>query len=233
MAGIRTPRPLNADGSGRSLEETMPQAHAELLRVRDLLEKSFHDMQDLEFTIEDRKLYVLQTRNGKRTGFAAVRIAADMVDEGLITEEEAVLRVEPEQLVQLLAPVFPRKRRSPRWTRAGSSGRVSPPARAPPAAASLSRRTRPSRWPAKGDPVVLVRVETSPEDIAGMNASAGILTTRGGMTCVAGETRVLTDRGMLTGRRCVRLFAEREPLSILSFDSEVAAPGLATSDRGG
>ncbi len=112
VAGIRTPRPLNADGSGRSLEETMPQAHAELLRVRDLLEKSFHDMQDLEFTIEDGKLYVLQTRNGKRTGFAAVRIAADMVDEGLISEEEAVLRVEPEQLVQLLAPVFPLKEKT-------------------------------------------------------------------------------------------------------------------------
>ncbi len=76
----------------------MPAAHAELLRVKDLLEKSFRDMQDLEFTIEDKKLYLLQTRNGKRTGFAAVRIAADMVDEGLISEEEAVLRVEPEQL---------------------------------------------------------------------------------------------------------------------------------------
>jgi pyruvate,orthophosphate dikinase len=91
----------------------MPKAHAELLRVRDLLEKSFRDMQDLEFTIEDGRLYVLQTRNGKRTGFAAVRIASDMVDEGLITEEEAIGRVEPEQLIQLLAPVFDSAKKAP------------------------------------------------------------------------------------------------------------------------
>src|SRR5712692_4805652 len=86
VAGTRTPRPLNADGSGVSLEETMPEAYAELVRIKDTLEKRFRDMQDLEFTIEDRKLYLLQTRNGKRTGFAAVRIATDMVDEGLISQ---------------------------------------------------------------------------------------------------------------------------------------------------
>ncbi|MDQ2869552.1 MAG: pyruvate, phosphate dikinase, partial [Acidobacteriota bacterium] len=106
VAGIRTPRPLSSDGSGISLEETMPEAYAELLRLRDVLEKRYRDMQDLEFTIEDRRLYLLQTRNGKRTGFAAVRIATEMVDEGLISEDEAIARVESEQLVQLLAPVF-------------------------------------------------------------------------------------------------------------------------------
>src|SRR5262249_3079623 len=109
VAGIRTPRPLTSDGSGRSLEETMPKAHADLLRVRDQLEARFKDMQDLEFTIEEGKLYLLQTRNGKRTGFAAVRMATEMVDEGLIGEDEALSRVEPEQLVELLAPIFPAK----------------------------------------------------------------------------------------------------------------------------
>jgi len=197
VAGIRTPRPLNADGSGRSLEETMPQAHAELLRVRDLLEKSFHDMQDLEFTIEDGKLYVLQTRNGKRTGFAAVRIAADMVDEGLISEEEAVLRVEPEQLVQLLAPVFPLKEKKSAVDGGRLLGKGLPAG--PGAACGRIALTadRAVEMAAKGDPVVLVRAETSPEDIAGMNASAGILTTRGGMTSHA----AVVARGM--GKTCV------------------------------
>ncbi len=224
VAGIRTPRPLNADGSGRSLEETMPQAHAELLRVRDLLEKSFHDMQDLEFTIEDGKLYVLQTRNGKRTGFAAVRIAADMVDEGLISEEEAVLRVEPEQLVQLLAPVFPLKEKKSAVDGGRLLGKGLPAG--PGAACGRIALTagKAVEMAAKGDPVVLVRVETSPEDIAGMNASAGILTTRGGMTCMAGETRVLTDRGILTAEKAFALFVEQEPFRILSFDSESLRP---------
>ena len=120
VAGIRTPRPLASDGSGISLEETMPEAYAGLLSVRDLVEKSFRDMQDLEFTIEERRLYVLQTRNGKRTGFAAVRIATEMVSEGLIGEDEAVGRVEPEQLVQLLAPVFPLRASSPKRNSAPS-----------------------------------------------------------------------------------------------------------------
>ncbi len=197
VAGIRTPRPLNADGSGRSLEETMPQAHAELLRVRDLLEKSFHDMQDLEFTIEDGKLYVLQTRNGKRTGFAAVRIASDMVDEGLISEEEAVLRVEPEQLVQLLAPVFPLKEKTAAVKEGRLLGKGLPAG--PGAACGRIALTadKAVEMAAKRDPVVLVRAETSPEDIAGMNASAGILTTRGGMTSHA----AVVARGM--GKTCV------------------------------
>src|SRR6266545_2737802 len=224
VAGIRTPRPLNRDGSGNSLEETMPAAHAELLRVRDLLEKSFRDMQDLEFTIEDRKLYVLQTRNGKRTGFAAVRIAADMVDEGLISEEEAVLRVEPEQLVQLLAPVFPLKEKKSAVDGGRLLGKGLPAG--PGAACGRIALTagKAVEMAAKGDPVVLVRVETSPEDIAGMNASAGILTTRGGMTCMAGETRVLTDRGILTAEKAFALFVEQEPFRILSFDSESLRP---------
>jgi pyruvate,orthophosphate dikinase len=197
VAGIRTPRPLNRDGSGTSLEETMPQAHAELLRVRDLLEKSFRDMQDLEFTIEEGKLYLLQTRNGKRTGFAAVRVAVDMVDEGLITEEQAVLRVEPEQLIQLLAPVFPLKEKAAAVKEGRLLGTGLPAG--PGAACGRIALTadRAVEMAAGGHPIVLVRVETSPEDIAGMNASVGILTTRGGMTSHA----AVVARGM--GKTCV------------------------------
>jgi pyruvate,orthophosphate dikinase len=196
VAGIRTPRPLNADGSGRSLEETMPQAYAELLRVRDLLESSFRDMQDLEFTIEDRKLYLLQTRNGKRTGFAAVRIATEMVTEGLISEKEALERVEPDQLIQLLAPVFPQKDKEDAVTAGRLLGKGLP---AGPGAASgrIAFTAEKAVEMAKAGPVVLVREETSPEDIAGMHAAVGILTTRGGSTSHA----AVVARGM--GKTCV------------------------------
>ena len=197
VAGIRTPRPLRKDGSGTSLEETMPEAYAGLVRVRELLEKSFHDMQDLEFTIEEGKLYLLQTRNGKRTGFAAVRIATDMVAEGLITEKEAITRVEPEQLVQLLAPIFPSKEKEAavKGGRLIAKGLPAGPGAACGRVAFTADRA--VEMAAKGDPVVLVRVETSPEDIAGMHAAVGILTTRGGMTSHAS----VVARGM--GKTCV------------------------------
>ncbi|MFN2386158.1 MAG: pyruvate, phosphate dikinase [Thermoanaerobaculia bacterium] len=196
VAGIRTPRPLNADGSGRSLEETMPQAYGELLRVRDLLESSFLDMQDLEFTIEAGKLYLLQTRNGKRTGFAAVRIATEMVAEGLISEKEALERVEPDQLIQLLAPVFPQKEKEDAVAAGRLLGKGLP---AGPGAASgrIAFTAEKAVEMAKAGPVVLVREETSPEDIAGMNAAVGILTTRGGSTSHA----AVVARGM--GKTCV------------------------------
>jgi len=198
VAGIRTPRPLAKDGSGISLEETMPQAYGELLRVRDLLEKRFRDMQDLEFTIEDAKLYLLQTRNGKRTGFAAVRVATEMVAEGLIDEDEAVARVEPEQLVQLLAPVFDPKEKADAVKAGKLLGKGLP---AGPGAASgriaLTAKKAVAMAGDGGGPVVLVREETSPEDIAGMHAAVGILTTRGGMTSHA----AVVARGM--GRTCI------------------------------
>ncbi len=197
VAGIRTPRPLSADGSGLSLEETMPQAYAELLRVRDLLEKSFHDMQDLEFTVEDRKLYILQTRNGKRTGFAAVRIATDMVAEGLISEEEALARVEPEQLVQLLAPVFPTKEKEAAIQGGKFLGKGLPAGPGAACGRIAFTAKRAVEMAVGGRPVVLVREETSPEDIAGMHAAAGILTTRGGRTSHA----AVVARGM--GKTCV------------------------------
>ena len=197
VAGIRTPHPLAFDGSGSSLEETMPEAYAGLLSVRDLVEKSFRDMQDLEFTIEEGRLYVLQTRNGKRTGFAAVRIATEMVAEGLIGEDEAVGRVEPEQLVQLLAPVFPlrEKEAAIKGDRLLARGLPAGPGAACGRIAFTAKRA--VEMAGKGDPVLLVRVETSPEDIAGMNAAAGILTTRGGATSHA----AVVARGM--GKTCV------------------------------
>ena len=221
VAGIRTPRPLNKDGSGLSLEETMPEAYAELLRVRDRLEARFRDMQDLEFTIEDRKLYILQTRNGKRTGFAAVRIATDMVDEGLISEDEAVLRVEPEQLVQLLAPIFPTKEKAAAIKDGRLLGKglpAGPGAACGRVALTASKAVEMAKG---GEPVVLVREETSPEDIAGMHAAAGILTTRGGATSHA----AVVARGM--GKTCIVGAGE---ISADPAHGEVRAHGLSAKE---
>jgi pyruvate,orthophosphate dikinase len=221
VAGIRTPRPVNSDGSGLSLEETMPKAYAELLRVRDALEKRFRDMQDLEFTIEDGTLYLLQTRNGKRTGFAAVRVATDMVDEGLISEEEALSRVEPEQLVQLLAPIFDAKEKSAAMKANRLLGKGLP---AGPGAASgrIALTAKEAvRMAGEGKPVVLVREETSPEDIAGMHAAAGILTTRGGATSHA----AVVARGM--GKTCVVGAGE---IAVDEGRRQVRAKGLSASE---
>ena len=221
VAGIRTPLPLSKDGSGSSLEETMPDAYAELLGLRDILEKRYRDMQDVEFTIEDRRLFLLQTRSGKRTGFAAVRIATEMVDEGLITEDEAIARVEAEQLIQLLAPVFPGKEKE----RAVKSGRYlgkGLPA-GPGAACGQIAFTADSAvaMAEQGKPVVLVREETSPEDIAGMHASVGILTTRGGMTSHA----AVVARGM--GKTCVVGAGE---LSVDAGHGQIRARGLSAGE---
>jgi pyruvate,orthophosphate dikinase len=197
VAGIRTPHPIASTGKGDSLEEAMPSVYAKLLRVRTALEKNFHDMQDIEFTIENGKLYILQTRNGKRTGFAAVKIACDFVDERRITREEALTRVDPEQLSQLLAPVFPMSEKE----KAVGEGRLlakglpaGPGAACGRAAFSAERAVELAH---SGEPVILVRAETSPEDILGMAASRGILTSRGGMTSHA----AVVARGM--GKCCV------------------------------
>lgn len=176
VAGVRTPRPV------AELADVFPPAYKELLEVRKTLERELHDMQDFEFTVEHGKLYMLQTRNGKRTGLAAIRIAVDMVEEGLITPHEAILRVEPDQLTQLLRPVF-----SPVAKRAAVyEGRViAHGLAAGPGAASgrvVFNAPDAEEWAARGEKVLLVRVETSPEDIRGMDASQGILTARGGMT---------------------------------------------------
>ncbi|MFQ5816762.1 MAG: pyruvate, phosphate dikinase [Terriglobia bacterium] len=187
VAGIRTPIAIS------ELGDILPQVYAQLRAIAQQLEQHYRDMQDFEFTIQDGKLYMLQTRNGKRTGLAALRIAVDMVDEGLITPEEALLRVEPDQLDQLLHPVFEPGARAKHKAAAKGLG-------AGPGAASGSivftadeavAETR------KGKPVVLVRPETSPEDVHGMIAAQGILTATGGMTSHA----AVVSRGM--GKPCV------------------------------
>lgn len=197
VAGIRTPQYLTkaareaAGAKPLSMEEAMPAAYTELARVFDLLERHYRDMQDIEFTVERGKLWMLQTRSGKRTAKAALKMAVEMVDEGLISEEEAVLRVDPMALDQLLHPTLdPDAPRDVLTTGLPAS----------PGAASgrivLDADTA-EQWSQRGEKVILVRVETSPEDIHGMHAAQGILTARGGMTSHA----AVVARGM--GRPCV------------------------------
>ena len=194
VAGIRTPQPIDkdsSDGQLPSLEEVMPECYQQLLDIRQLLEKHYRDMQDIEFTIEKDKLYMLQTRNGKRTATAAVKIAVDMVAEGLIDKKEAVLRVAPEQLDQLLHPSLDPK---------ACRDIIATGLPASPGAASgeIVFSAEDAENAAKlGLKVILVRIETSPEDIHGMNAAQGILTARGGMTSHA----AVVARGM--GKCCV------------------------------
>ena len=197
VAGIRTPQYLTkaareaANAKPLSMEEAMPEAYGELARVFDLLELHYKDMQDIEFTVERGKLWMLQTRSGKRTAKAALKMAVDMVGEGLIDEREAVRRVDPMALDQLLHPTLdPEAERNVLTTGLPAS---------PGAAAGkivLDADTA-EQWAGRGEKVILVRVETSPEDIHGMHAAQGILTARGGMTSHA----AVVARGM--GRPCV------------------------------
>ena len=194
VAGIRTPQPLSraaAKPGEVSMEEALPAAYAELLAVRRTLEQHYRDMQDIEFTVQQNKLYMLQTRNGKRTAAASLRIAVEMANDGLIDRAEAIRRVNPAALDQLLHPTL-----DPKAAR-DVIGRGLP---ASPGAASgavvFSADEAESRAQ-RGESVILVRIETSPEDIHGMHAARGILTTRGGMTSHA----AVVARGM--GRPCV------------------------------
>jgi len=201
VAGIRTPQPLSKIQKGDrdiiSLEEEMPEIYQQLLEIREKLEKHFRDMQDIEFTIQKGKLWLLQTRTGKRTGFASFRIAVDMVRSNLISKEEAILRVEPDQLNQLLRPIFDLEEKKEAITK----GRLlAIGLNAGPGAATgkvVFNAQEAEEWAAKGENVILVRIETSPEDIRGMNAAQGILTARGGMTSHA----ALVARQM--GKVCV------------------------------
>ena len=191
VAGIRTPHQI------AQLEKDMPEVYKKLVNIYQNLEKHYRDMQDIEFTIQSKKLWMLQTRVGKRTGFAAFSIAVDMVKEGLISKEEALMRVEPEQLNQLLRPIFDSKEKA----QAVEGGRLlTKGLNAGPGAASgkvVFNAADAEEWAKKGEKVILVRIETSPEDIKGMNAAEGILTARGGMTSHA----ALVARQM--GKVCV------------------------------
>lgn len=208
VAGIRTPQQIGLEGSREwaanngisederkakypSLEEVMPEVYQQLLEIRKRLEDHYRDMQDIEFTIQDKKLYMLQTRSGKRTGPAAVRIAVEMVKEGFINEQTAVLRVAPEQLDQLLHPMIDPK---------AKLNKIAKGLPASPGAAVgqiVFTAEDAEKWAADGKKVILVRTETSPEDIGGMHAAQGILTARGGMTSHA----AVVARGM--GKCCV------------------------------
>ena len=187
VAGVRTPQPIS------QLAEVMPEVYEQFVNICNILETHYRDMQDMEFTIEDRKLYMLQTRNGKRTAAAALKIACDLVDEGMIDEKKAVLMIEPRTLDTLLHPQFDAKALKAATPLAKAL------AASPGAACGRIVFTAEDakEWAEKGEKVVLVRLETSPEDIEGMKAAQGILTVRGGMTSHA----AVVARGM--GACCV------------------------------
>ncbi len=201
VAGIRTPQPMNlarkTDPSLASMEEALPQVYKELEKIYQRLEKHFQEMQDIEFTVQQGKLWMLQTRTGKRTAFAALRIAVEMVEEKLIDKKTAVRRMDPDSFNQLLAPIFDPQAKA----EAIKTGRrLAKGLNAGPGAAcgrAVFSPERATEMKKQGEKSVLIRIETSPEDIHGMNASEGILTSRGGMTSHA----ALVARGM--GKPCV------------------------------
>ncbi|QSB43981.1 pyruvate, phosphate dikinase [Tsuneonella flava] len=241
VAGIRTPQYLTkaareaAGARPLSMEEAMPDAYGQLAKVFDLLENHYRDMQDIEFTVERGKLWMLQTRSGKRTAKAALRMAVEMAGEGLIDEETAVLRVDPMALDQLLHPTLdPNAARDVLTTGLPAS----------PGAASgkivLDADTA-EQWAGRGEKVILVRVETSPEDIHGMHAAQGILTARGGMTshaavvargmgrcCVSGASAVSIDMKARTLRIGGRELVEGDTLTLDGGNGQVMAGEVAT-----
>ncbi|MBR1792424.1 MAG: pyruvate, phosphate dikinase [Bacteroidales bacterium] len=199
VAGIRTPNPLNDDTKNEknknmaSLQELMPEIYTELCDIREILEKAYRDMLDIEFTIQDGKLYMLQCRVGKRTGFAALVMASDMLKEGLITEQEAMLRVTPKQLDETLHPILDSD--DEKNFEAIATGLPAGPGGAVGAIALTPEKAK--AYKKKGVSSILVREETNPEDVEGMRAAAGILTARGGMTSHA----ALVARGW--GKCCI------------------------------
>ncbi len=187
VAGVRTPSPI------AKLEEVMPEVYHQFVEICNKLENHYRDMQDMEFTIEDKKLYMLQTRNGKRTAKAALKIACDLVDEGMIAEEQAVAMIDPRNLDTLLHPQFDAKA----LKAAKPIGKALPASPGAACGKVVFTAEDAKVWGEKGEKVVLVRLETSPEDIEGMKAAQGILTVRGGMTSHA----AVVARGM--GTCCV------------------------------
>lgn len=225
VAGIRTPQQITKDGSQKwakengideakrvaefpSLEESMPDVYKQLVEVYKKLEAHYKDMQDMEFTIQGGKLWMLQTRNGKRTAPAAVKMAVDMVKEGLITKEIAVTRVEPKSLDQLLHPVFDPKAEKKVLTKGlaaspgAGCGRI------------VFSAEDAAEWKAKGEKVILVRIETSPEDVAGMDAAEGILTQRGGMTSHAAVVARGWGKCCVSGCSDIKIDYEKATLTI-------------------
>lgn len=256
VAGIRTPQQITLEGSKRwavlaqvteedraskfpSLEEAMPVIYKELFDTQKKLENHYRDMQDLEFTIEDNKLWILQTRNGKRTGAAMVKIAMDMLSEKLIKKEEALMRVQPEKLDELLHPVFDEDAIK-------SANVMSKGLPASPGAASgqiVFHADDAEAWAEKGKKVILVRIETSPEDLAGMNSAEGILTARGGMTshaavvargmgkcCVSGAGSIRVDYKARTLEMEGKVYKEGDNISLNGSTGEVYDGTIKTTE---
>jgi len=256
VAGIRTPQQITKEGSQRwaklasvseeeratkypSLEEVMPELYKELDDTQQKLEDHYKDMQDLEFTIQDGRLWMLQTRNGKRTGAAMVRIAMEMLEQGMIDEETAILRNEPNKLDELLHPVFDQ-------AAIQAAQVVAKGLPASPGAATgqiVYHADDAEEWAAKGKKVILVRVETSPEDLKGMNTAEGILTARGGMTshaavvargmgkcCVSGAGTVKIDYRARTMEVDGKKYNEGDWISLNGTTGEVYDGKIATID---
>lgn len=239
VAGIRTPQPvlkkMRKPGDGPSMEETMPKCFKQLEAVYKKLENHYRDMQDIEFTVEHQKLWMLQTRNGKRTAAAAIKIAVDMVKEKLITKQEAILRVDPDAINQLLHPSFDPKAQKKVLA-------VGLPASPGAATGQIVFTAHASvDWAKKGLKTILVRQETSPEDIEGMNSSEGILTGRGGMTshaavvargmgktCIAGCSALLINAEDKTMKVDGRVYHEGDWISINGSTGELLDGKVAT-----
>jgi pyruvate,orthophosphate dikinase len=204
VAGIRTPSPL------RHLEEDMPAVYRQLITTTRRLERHYGDVQDFEFTIQENKLYMLQTRNGKRTGMAAVRIAVDLVEEGLVTKEQALLKVEPEALNQLLHPIFDQEEKKKHEVLA--TGLAASPGAA--AGQVVFTANEAVELKKQGKKVILVREETSPDDIHGMSASQGILTATGGMTSHAAVVGRQMGKPAVVGCGAVKVNEEKKCFSI-------------------
>ena len=237
VAGVRTPLPIV------ELKKDDPIVYKELIGIRSKLEKHYRDMMDVEFTIQQGKLWMLQARVGKRTGFAAVKIAVDMVRQRLITKEEALMRIEPDQLEQLLRPIFDLKEKAKVIKNGGflTKGLNAGPGAASGKVAFTAHDAE--IMAAKGDKIILVRIETSPEDIKGMNASVGILTAKGGMTshaalvarqmgkvCVAGAGELNIDykKGTMSVEGNKNVIKQGEYLTIDGTTGEVIAGQVAT-----
>ena len=231
VAGIRTPQPIS------EMADAFPEVYAQFAKIADTLESHYRDMQDMEFTVEDRRLFMLQTRNGKRTAAAAVKVAVDLVKEGLIDKETAVMRVEPDQINQLLHPVFD----------AEELGKAIPVTKGLPASPGAATgqivfsADDAAKFADAGKKVILVREETSPEDLAGMVAAEGILTARGGMTshaavvargmgkcCVAGCKDIIVDEAGKTLTIGGKEYHEGDSISLNGSDGNVYAEAIRT-----
>ena len=233
VAGVRTPMPI------AKMAEVMPEAFKQFQKICTTLEKHYRDMQDMEFTIENKKLYMLQTRNGKRTARAALKIACDLVDEGMRTEEEAVLMIDPRNLDTLLHPQFD----AVALKRAQPVGRGLPASPGAACGRIVFTAADAKEWKGRGEKVVLVRLETSPEDIEGMKAAEGILTVRGGMTshaavvargmgecCVSGCQEIAMDEEHKKFTLAGKVFKEGDWLSIDGGTGNIYDGVIATVD---